>query len=143
MSKWDEGKKVWAEVRTAIRDGVRTVSLFQSSNLMRRLLTLVKLSIPSTSPISASSPSMASSTPIDLGEVSPVEDEKSQTNGDPARTPATTPARTSSTANSTPYKRKAKAGDPVADRTDELFGLLVGFAFALQLVESRPRLSQC
>jgi predicted membrane chloride channel (bestrophin family) len=25
MSKWDEGKKVWVDVRTTIRDGIRMV----------------------------------------------------------------------------------------------------------------------
>jgi hypothetical protein len=38
----------------------------------------------------------------------------------------------SSTTRSTPYKGKEKAGDLVSERTDELTGLIVGFAYALQ-----------
>lgn len=29
VAKWDEGKKVWVDVRVAIRDGMRTVGLVQ------------------------------------------------------------------------------------------------------------------
>lgn len=133
VSKWDEGKKVWVETRTAIRDGVRMVSLqFEST---KSVLIGEQLSIPSSNDTSASSPSVTSSTPVDLGEVSPDEDEKPIGRSAAAERPIT-PVRTSSTTDSTPSKDKGKGRDTVAERTDELTGLFVSFAFALQCVQS-------
>ncbi|KAK8869864.1 hypothetical protein IAR55_000432 [Kwoniella newhampshirensis] len=107
ITKWDEGKQVWVEVRTTIRDGMRMLS--------------VPTSLPSQSP---SSPA---STTVDLGD------------HDGIATPDDKAA--SSTNDSSPEKGKGKEQrDPVVERVDELSGLLVGFAFALQhhLHGSRP-----
>ncbi|WVW83146.1 hypothetical protein I302_105164 [Kwoniella bestiolae CBS 10118] len=105
ITKWDEGRQVWAAVRITIRDGMRM------------------LSIPPPASLGANS---LQSSPVDLGESeNDVEadsqpekfDELQNTDADP-----------SSKSKGTAEAKK----DPIAERVDELAGLLVGFAFALQ-----------
>ncbi|WVQ78054.1 hypothetical protein IAT38_000135 [Cryptococcus sp. DSM 104549] len=94
IGKWDEGKKVWVEVRTTIRSGIRM------------------LSIPPTQ-TSSSSPA---STTIDLGD----NDNSGSSEGRGEQSGPTS------------IKSKGERRDVVAERSEELSGLLVGFAFALQ-----------
>nr|XP_019042745.1 hypothetical protein I302_08452 [Kwoniella bestiolae CBS 10118]OCF21675.1 hypothetical protein I302_08452 [Kwoniella bestiolae CBS 10118] len=77
ITKWDEGRQVWAAVRITIRDGMRMVTDSQPEKF----------------------------------------DELQNTDADP-----------SSKSKGTAEAKK----DPIAERVDELAGLLVGFAFALQ-----------
>nr|XP_018263912.1 uncharacterized protein I303_03788 [Kwoniella dejecticola CBS 10117]OBR86070.1 hypothetical protein I303_03788 [Kwoniella dejecticola CBS 10117] len=100
ITKWDEGRQVWAAVRITIRDGMRMLSIAASPT--------------------ASSEGSAHSCPVDLGEAT------ESTEGD-----------SPSTVQSSLQKDKGKEKDVqkkdlVAQRVDELAGLLVGFAFALQ-----------
>ncbi|WVQ98673.1 hypothetical protein IAU59_005804 [Kwoniella sp. CBS 9459] len=123
ISKWDEGKQVWAEVRITIRDGIRLVST-------------------PTSVASASQSASPASTSVDLGDTetnSNALDTDVETLGviSSTETPSTTSSSSSPSSKrrdegtSSQHKEKADR-DTVDERVDELAGLLVGFAFALQ-----------
>ncbi|WVF72257.1 hypothetical protein IAT40_007069 [Kwoniella sp. CBS 6097] len=138
ISKWDEGKQVWAQVRITIRDGIRLVS------------------IP-TSVASASQAVSPASTSVDLGGEVDIEI-KTATGTDPKSSiqetdsetlgvisSSETPSSSSSSSASSPSgkgraKGKSAAKEEkederenyVVERADELAGLMVGFAFALQ-----------
>ena len=103
-----------------------------TSPVVKSILIYRQLSIPSTSSSDAS-PSMISSPPIDLGDVSSTEEDKTLVNGEAGTSPANFKSVNSIT-HASPVKEKLKASDTVAERTDELCGLFVGFAFALQSV---------
>ncbi|TYJ56567.1 hypothetical protein B9479_002659 [Cryptococcus floricola] len=79
IGKWDEGKKVWSEVRTTIRDGIRVLSISGGDDV---------------------------GLGVDVSEKDRRDDPSSGNNDDNCTL--------------------------VNSRTDELSGLLVGFAFALQ-----------
>ncbi|WVQ71604.1 hypothetical protein IAR50_001144 [Cryptococcus sp. DSM 104548] len=85
IGKWDEGKKVWSEVRTTIRDGIRVIS------------------------ISSGEDDSASSSAVDA-DTSDLQDGSEKASVGHGNDKSTL----------------------VGERTDELSGLLVGFAFALQ-----------
>lgn len=95
-----------------------------------------QLSVVSTGRLTVASPSVSASTPVDLGEMSPVEGDDSVVNSNDDNTELST--------HSTPTsKGKTKDGrDIAAQRVDELSGLLVGFAVALQWV-SMPHALPC
>ncbi|WVQ70153.1 uncharacterized protein L199_008378 [Kwoniella botswanensis] len=101
ITKWDEGRLVWAAVRITIRDGMRM------------------LSVPSSSSSSTDDTSLQSS-PVDLGGA----EDQSQHSDNP---------KPSDLSSELQDRSKVEEGkDPMAERVDELAGLLVGFAFALQ-----------
>ncbi|OCF54192.1 hypothetical protein L486_08389 [Kwoniella mangroviensis CBS 10435] len=109
ITKWDEGRQVWAAVRITIRDGMRM------------------LSVPSSNPPSTDGTSLQSS-PVDLGGA----EDQSQPSDNP---------KPNDLSSELQDRSKAEARrDPIAERVDELGGLLVGFAFALQhhLHRTRP-----
>ena len=153
LSKWDEGKQIWVGVRTNIRDGVRMVSVCY---LGGDVVLSEKLSITSTT---SSSPALTSTTPYDFGEISPnsLSNDSSPSKAAPipipmtlAASPAKIPLSLNGLSGSPPDKpadglgqspphrkmsdgsRKGKERSVGAERSDELAGLIVGFAFALQ-----------
>ncbi|KAK4688651.1 ion channel-forming bestrophin family protein, partial [Tremellales sp. Uapishka_1] len=114
ISKWDEGKKVWVQVGIEIRSGIRMLSIRHN-----------------TSPYARSSSSTSSH--VDLGDLSSTGSEDV-----PAEAAEKLPKESPSLPS---LKEKTKEQkDVLAERVDELSGLLVGFAFALQhhLHETRP-----
>ena len=106
-----------------------------------------QLSIPPS--LTSSTPSSTMSAPVDLGDVSPIDDERNQ-NGVDAEADGDADAEESDfpgSTNSSPSKLNTSSGayrksgvrkqqDVVTVPMDELSGLLVGFAFALQYVLS-------
>ncbi|WWC90090.1 uncharacterized protein L201_005023 [Kwoniella dendrophila CBS 6074] len=105
ITKWDEGRQVWAAVRITIRDGMRM------------------LSIPNHIP-SAAGDSSPNSSPIDIGI--------SEADGDIDIAAATEESKTEDRISKSDKGKQKENKDPIAERVDELAGLLVGFAFALQ-----------
>lgn len=111
------------------------------------LADMAQLSIPS-SVVTEASPAITASSAVDLGEMSPTEAQPPPSDTSPVRpttralpdaaaTPFSVPSSPSPSRRSLKGKEKASL---VQERTDELCGVLVGFAFALQhhLHGSRP-----
>ncbi|ORX39822.1 hypothetical protein BD324DRAFT_237270 [Kockovaella imperatae] len=134
VSKWEQGKKVWVDVRTTIRDAVRTISISEPSS-------------------SAPSPSVTMSSVDDLDDLSEERDSEDKS-GPEVRSlrrsnrqgsrQASSPSSTSSKmlrTSPTPM-RGVTAGvqSGAEEKVHELTGLFLGFAFALQhhLHNTRP-----
>nr|XP_019013467.1 uncharacterized protein I206_01534 [Kwoniella pini CBS 10737]OCF52248.1 hypothetical protein I206_01534 [Kwoniella pini CBS 10737] len=101
ITKWDEGRQVWAAVRITIRDGMRMLSISAAPEI--------------------SGNTSDRSSPIGLGETDQaLEDDTRLPNGG------------SSVRKSKGKEKIQEQQEVVARRVDELAGLLVGFAFALQ-----------
>ncbi|WVR05130.1 hypothetical protein IAU60_002142 [Kwoniella sp. DSM 27419] len=108
IGKWDEGKQVWAGVRTTIRDGMRM------------------LAIPTAPAMTVSSPA---STSLDLGEPESNDMEVIDTSSQSGSPSSKTKVKGDAEKNSEKGKERH---DPTAQKVNELAGLLVGFAYALQ-----------